>query len=307
MKTLKYILLIIIASLLAVSCEELVDSLADDEPPPVEEPPADNPVDPDFQPDPDDPNPPEPIRFVLTPEILDDLLQIEFDLTGVEFSDVDLEYNYEVDITAPTQANLFSSNGFQQFNVSDFTNGFEFPQLDDGSYSLDFAVRFQGESANLFDTTLAFDVDLIRGPSLLFFPKRTENIQAGGTFEVSFVANELSNLAGGRIELQFPSSLLQYNGSESGPFLNSSGGNLVEFVDVEAAGSNTILRFSFALLDVDDGISGSGVLATIDFNVTGSAGQSGTIGIRSNSTSLRTFDNQTITVSNLVNKSFVIE
>ena len=89
------------------------------------------------------------------------------------------------------------------------------------------------------------------------------NVSAGDEFSVDVVADDVSNLGGYGLTLVFDPSVVAYNSVSNGPFLQSSGRNVICFPPTEAPGS--VAYACVTTGPTPPGPSGAGILATVSF------------------------------------------
>jgi len=97
----------------------------------------------------------------------------------------------------------------------------------------------------------------------VFFEPQNINVNPGAQFSLPLKINNVNNLFGAVFDLNFDSNLLEYVGTQEGYFLNQ-GCNTVLMTNSNTAGK---LIFGLTRLGAAcEGVSGSGLIATIKFN-----------------------------------------
>ena len=91
----------------------------------------------------------------------------------------------------------------------------------------------------------------------------TQTVTAGGSFSVNVNVEDVTKLGMCDMDLNFDPGAMQATGIVEGDFLKSAGSTLpIETID----NMNGKVTFSYSLMTFCVGASGSGVLATINFN-----------------------------------------
>ncbi|CAD6491522.1 MAG: Cohesin domain protein [Candidatus Argoarchaeum ethanivorans] len=96
----------------------------------------------------------------------------------------------------------------------------------------------------------------------------TQSISAGGEFSVRVIIEDVTDMGMDQAVLNFDPSVMQASGIIEGEFLKSGGTTLPVIIMDNTDGAAT---FSYSLMAPDVGVTGSGVLATINFDTDASA------------------------------------
>jgi len=98
-------------------------------------------------------------------------------------------------------------------------------------------------------------------------PQQVKGISVGDTFTVDVNVTDVTNLNAFEILLNYETSILNYDSATEGPFLKMGGTTRFVVTNVESLGRIMILGFLNS--SDQDNVDGSGVLATVNFTVTG--------------------------------------
>ena len=100
----------------------------------------------------------------------------------------------------------------------------------------------------------------------------TQNVTAGQSFSVDVRVEGVTDMGAEEADLKFDPDAMQATETIEGDFLNSvaGGGGTLAIEDID--NTKGIVTFSYSLMNPGVGASGSGVLATINFNTTSAAG-----------------------------------
>ena len=164
-----------------------------------------------------------------------------------------------------------------------------------------FEVRTRYPSGDIEDppTSLSFTVDAIKGPAFIFYPRLT-NKNTGESFTLELMAEEVDSFAIGEVVVEFDTAFVSFVSaallSDASSFLGSSGGSVLEFIDLDS--DNNIVVINFGVVGGDPPfVQGSGVIAHLIFTGLGK----GETSVRINSLSLmRKSDNTTIRVNEFI-------
>jgi hypothetical protein len=133
--------------------------------------------------------------------------------------------------------------------------------LDEGQHS--FAVRARhrnGKNIELNPPHINFTVDAVKGPSLMFLPRRKYALQ-GQAFTYDIKAEEVSFIYGTKISIQYDPSHVNVTGVLTGALINANGSSIIlPTIDSIA---HTITIELATIGRSPKGVSGSGVLATL--------------------------------------------
>jgi len=156
---------------------------------------------------------------------------------------------------------------------SDWTsyNSVTFDFLAEGPHTFELKVRDfdYNESPNTLYSN--FTVDAISGPAIYLSPQQQE-LYSGDYFTVTVMAEEVSDLMGITIPIQFDSYEVILNSytifDYSDSFLCSNGGDVIAIVDTLPSWDT--LTFNLAVVDGSpEGVTGSGALLELHFQVSG--------------------------------------
>jgi hypothetical protein len=93
----------------------------------------------------------------------------------------------------------------------------------------------------------------------------SQNVNAGDSFSVNVMVDDVSNLGSYEFTLQFDPSLVSFQWVANGAFLGSSG-RTVYCPNAIVDATNGTVRFACATLGTQDGVTGSGELAAVTFS-----------------------------------------
>lgn len=137
----------------------------------------------------------------------------------------------------------------------------DYPLLDEGEHVFQVMGRYPTEGEQPQPTTRTFTVDAVKGPALMFRPRRVV-VEPGDTFSVDVVAEEVEDLMGARVAIAYDATALRLQEIEEGEFLAKNGGSVV-FLDEQGGGS---LTFDTAVAEgTPAGVTGTGAVATLTF------------------------------------------
>ena len=148
-------------------------------------------------------------------------------------------------------------------------------------------------------TSLAFTVDAVKGPAFIFYPRLTSKT-TGESFILELMAEEVDSFAIGEVVVEFDTAFVSFVSaallSDASSFLGSSGGSVLEFIDLDSDNSSVVINFGVVGGDPPF-VQGSSVVARLIFTGT----SSGETSVRINSLSLmRKSDNTTIRVNEFI-------
>ena len=157
--------------------------------------------------------------------------------------------------------------------------------LDEGQYIFKVKSRFD-ELEQAEPTIGNFEIDAITEPALRIYPLR-QKVRGGDSFNVYLYAENIYDLAGSQVELQFESDKIQYNenanncGSESGNICPELDGNRI-----------TILNW-----DINGDFNSDGPMVQLTFNLIGNMDSE----ISITDATLRNSNNDDIIIDNFYN------
>ena len=137
--------------------------------------------------------------------------------------------------------------------------------LDEGEHAFGVAGRYPTGAEQPLPTTRAFVVDAVKGPALMFRPRKV-TATVGDTFTVDLMAEEVDDLMLAHVVVEYDDDALTLDSVKQGDFLAGAGGAVV-FLD-EAAPGRILVDVGVAEGD-PAGVSGTGVLATLSFRASG--------------------------------------
>ena len=135
--------------------------------------------------------------------------------------------------------------------------------LDEGYYTFYVSGRYITEDEDSTPAERSFYVDAVSGPSVRVFPQES-NITANSVFNIDIYAEEVNQLAGIELELQYDSQKIEYRNIEKGQFLSDYSGTNI-FIDEHTTGNLTI-TIGIAEDNGNAGLTGTGILFSISFN-----------------------------------------
>ncbi len=172
--------------------------------------------------------------------------------------------------------------------------------LDEGKHTFYVKAKYVNNIEQQTPTVINFTVDAVKGPSLMFVPRKSV-VDKGSVFEVVIFAEEFVNFAGAKIVVNYDSSLLQlYNVEvykDTRSILLKNGGTIIDFVETETG--KVIMNIAVAGGNPNN-VSGTGAIGSLRFKVKDNALSQRTNIIFTNETVIRDSDNNKVQIKELV-------
>jgi Cohesin domain len=137
-----------------------------------------------------------------------------------------------------------------------------FDYLDEGTHT--FAVRARHHNGITIERNppqIDFTVDAVKGPSLMFCPRRT-SILRRQTFTYDIKAEEVSFMYGTKMSIQYDPTYVTVTGIIAGAMVNSNSGTSILLPTIDSI-AHTITIEIATIGRTPKGVSGSGVIATL--------------------------------------------
>jgi hypothetical protein len=164
---------------------------------------------------------------------------------------------------------------------------------DEGSHSFSAQSKYAtGDTSAV--ATINFEVDAVEGPSLLFNPRYQESA-VSQIFQLSLLAEEVTNISGAEVILTFDPEIIEVVDVLQGELFNELG--QIIFIEDHSSSFGTITISTAVWGNDKPAATGTKSLAEIQVRLKKSG--NATIGIESTST-FRDPDNQTITINQFV-------
>ncbi len=217
------------------------------------------------------------------------------------------ELLYENSVTF-TWHGIYTDSQFQyqlenfETSWSDWSNitTVTFDYLDENGYLMKIKERFSDGEEQQTPTERNFIVDAVSGQSLVM-RKQFVDTSVGSNFTVEIMAEEVLDLMGTHITINFNNSV-ELTNVEEGDFFTSNTliGTVFITTDIAGANSTGILEIDTSILEGEpNGVDGQGVLAILTFH-TLSIGNSN-ITFDENNCQMRDSVNNSIIVNELIN------
>jgi len=172
-----------------------------------------------------------------------------------------------------------------------------FDKLDEGVHTFYVKGQYPTEDEDLSPASVSFTIDAVAGPSVRVFPQ-VMNITQNTIFSIDVYAEDIDDVAGIQLEIEYSSNMMSINGDiEAGQLLDDFSGTEIVIDDISSGG----LTMTIGL--VDETLSGTGSLFRINFN----ANAIGTSNITINSAELRDEDNNLIETEQIISGEVIIQ
>ncbi|MCH8012059.1 MAG: hypothetical protein IIA61_08960 [Candidatus Marinimicrobia bacterium] len=224
----------------------------------------------------------------------------------VEGEIVDTSY-----VTFEWEGNQPSMNFSYKMDNNDWTEwstekSVEFNYLDESSHSFEIKSRYFNGVESDMPQRILFSVDDVQGPALIFFP-RLSIVTSGLMFSVEIMAEDVANLAGAKVVVNFNPSYLQVQEiivyADDRSIFKTNGGTVIPFYEYNNSEGSLKIESGVATGD-PPGVDGTGAIAFVMFQTT----SRGTTEIVFNTSSeMRTPDNESILLSEIVEGVVIIE
>ncbi len=172
--------------------------------------------------------------------------------------------------------------------------------LDEGSHTFYVKAKYINNIEQQTPTTVKFNVDAVKGPSLMFVPRKSV-VEKGSIFEVKIFAEEAANFAGAKIVISYDFNLFDLDNVEiykdTTSILLKNGGTLIDFVETRA--DRVIINVAVAGGNPSN-VNGTGAIGNLRFKVKSSAPTQITNLVFTNETVMRDSDNNTVQIKELV-------
>lgn len=137
-----------------------------------------------------------------------------------------------------------------------------FTDLDEGPYTFSVMGKYPNEDSSQ-PATRYFIVDAIEGPALMIRPRRTE-VVLYENFTVQLMAEEVADLRGAHIRMEFNPTHLRVASVNEGSFWASNGGQVVFLENTN--NDSGFIELDITVLTADPlGLDSTGVVATLTF------------------------------------------
>lgn len=172
--------------------------------------------------------------------------------------------------------------------------------LDEGKHTFYVKAKYVNNIEQQTPTVVNFTVDAIKGPSLMFIPRKSV-VDKGSVFEVGIFAEESVNFAGAKIVVSYDFNLFQLDNVEiykdTRSILLKNGGTVIDFI--ETTTGKVIISVAVAGGNPNN-VNGTGAIGSLRFKVKDNVSSQRANLVFTNETIMRDSDNNTIQIKELV-------
>lgn len=175
--------------------------------------------------------------------------------------------------------------------------------LDEGRHTFMVKAKYVNNIEQQTPTQVNFTVDAVKGPALMFVPRKVET-RSNLSFDTEIYVEEASDFAGVKIVILYNTSVFDVENvqvyKDSKSILLKNGGNIIDFVSVNKGAGKVEINLAVAGGNPTD-VNGTGPIGKIRFKVLPhvSSGTSSEIKF-DNSSTMRDSNNQTVQIKELV-------
>lgn len=179
-----------------------------------------------------------------------------------------------------------------------------FNYLDEGGYTVSVQGQYTtGDTSEVVSSS--FTVDAVSGSAIRFYRLYTE-ASLGDQITLDIYAEEVVNLAGAEIVVEFDAESVYYQSVSPGDFFYLNGGEMLLFDTLTVDAGTGTLRLDAAVLGGEpEYVSGTGVMASLVFQANGTGETE--ISFNAGATTLRKANNDVIEIEELVGGLVMIE
>ena len=179
-----------------------------------------------------------------------------------------------------------------------------FNYLDEGGYTVSVQGQYTtGDTSEVVSSS--FTVDAVSGSAIRFYRLYTE-ASLGDQITLDIYAEEVVNLAGAEIVVEFDAESVYYQSVSPGDFFYLNGGEMLLFDTLTVDAGTGTLRLDAAVLGGEpEYVSGTGVMASLVFQANGTGETE--ISFNAGATTLRKANNDVIEIEDLVGGLVMIE
>jgi len=181
-----------------------------------------------------------------------------------------------------------------------------FTYLDEGKHTFYIKAKYvnniEGQALEI-----NFIVDAVKGPAIMFFPRKSE-IDQGYSFDSEIYVEEAINFAGAKIVIEYQQSVFTLESVEiykdARSIMLKNGGTLIDFINANTPGK---VEINIAVAGGNpENVNGTGAIGKIRFRA--NPGYGGNYEIKfGNESKLRDANNNDVQIKNLVSKVVVVK
>lgn len=145
--------------------------------------------------------------------------------------------------------------------------------LEEGAHTFFVKGLYRNGEEQIVPTQISFTVDAVLGPELMFSPRKM-SVRQGDLFDLVLRAEEMSEIAGGKIIVQYDKLMMIYQNSYllttgSGSLFGKNGGSAAADSVVANAEAGTVTFYLKLTGGSTSSVSGTGTIAALRFRAVG--------------------------------------
>ena len=174
--------------------------------------------------------------------------------------------------------------------------------LDEGEHAFLVQGRYVSGDVEPQPDSVSFTINAVTGPALRMYHLHT-TASVDDQITLDIYAEEVSNIAGAEIIIDFDPSMVRVDGWNIGQFMETAGVDPLSFTEIDNTGGEAILDIAVLGATPDD-VSGTGIIASLEITLL-AAGQ--TELTFNNQSTIRNKDNNEVDIVEAVKGIILIE
>ena len=174
--------------------------------------------------------------------------------------------------------------------------------LDEGEHAFLVQGRYISGDVEPQPDSVSFTINAVTGPALRFYHMET-TASINDQITLDIYAEEVSNIDGAEIIIDFDPSMVRVDGWNIGQFMETAGVDPLSFTEIDNTGGEAILDIGVMGATLDD-VSGTGIIASLEITLLATGQTELTF---NNQSTLRDKDNNDVDIVETVKGIILIE